>query len=101
MPKKQYPVQLVVSPHELPVQTAGNLTLRIGSFRTAHKVALAVHSRLIESEPCKVFEFDFLRNKFKLFELNGSRYEIELIDIGKLARQDASYPVFSFVVREF
>ncbi len=120
MPNNEYMIKLVSSPFQPPIETAGDLVVKLSVPYSSDKVTIEVNPNVrdynekddkpsvkvrqvtvtTKTEDTRTLQFDFIKNKIKTCEVCGKNYEFELVDIGKITQEGQAFPTFSFLIRE-
>ena len=120
MPNKEYLIKLTSSPFQPPLETAGDLVVKLSVPYSSDKVTIEVNPFVrdyaenqdkpsvkvrqvmvtTKTGDTKTLQFDFIKNKIKNCQVCGKNYEIELVDIGKTNEKGQDFPTFSFLIRE-
>ncbi len=116
----EYSIKLVSSPFQPPLEVAGNLVIKLSVPYSSDKVTIEINPNTADylekqdnpamkvrqvmvttkTGDTRTLQFDFGKNKIQNFETGGKRYEVELVDIGKVNQEGQAFLTFSFLVRE-
>ncbi len=117
MAKSEIDIKIIHSPFQPSMEVAGDLVVKLHAPYSDKTVTVQINPNTVEykESPAKnvrqfslstetsdtrTLEFDFFKNKIRKLELNNKKYEIELIDIGKVKLDGQDFPTFQFKVKE-